>query len=641
MPDTQDLLKRLASEEVEILREAAFEAGEQACEACVPRLAGLLGSRNLGVQEAADHALRKIGGRKTVQAVIPLLRSEEAPERNMAMDILREVGGQDFESLEALMHDNDPDVRIFTADILGSTDNSSAVKPLCEALLKDPEENVRYQAAVSLGELGRSEAASCLNSALSDSEWVQFAVIEALSKIRDESSVGALVKAMGKSSDLVASMIVDALGEMGNVKAVSMLLARLDDSPAALRNKILKAVLSILGGRSLTLLSQDERDKIRQYLLAALSDSDADIRDAAVEGLGWLGDDQAAAAVVDVAAGIDFEHDAERYDLAVGSLARMARTAALETALREGSWLKARAAARALGRIGGAEAEKALTSSFHAGDRDLQREMSSALAAVGGDEAERFFITLLDEHEDGSVLKDALAFLGRRRAGEEVQEKIFGFLGHPYDDVKEAALDACVETGGPAMRERFRELFASREPMDRLMAVYVLGKLGVRENIDELKVALEDEVPDIRKVALEAFGTQCADLPEWLPLLVARLDDENREVRLAVVELMGSCGTGEAGRHLLQAMRDDDDWVRVRAVEASGAMRMREAVPELVELMGDQNRLVAIKAVEALGEIGGRTAFKALLDVLGSEDYELASAAESSVAKIQVREESE
>ena len=74
------------------------------------------------------------------------------------------------------------------------------------ALLKDPEVNVRYQAAVSLGNLGKKEAAQYLNKALEDEEWIQFAVIEALSKIREASSVGALAMASQSASRLLSVM---------------------------------------------------------------------------------------------------------------------------------------------------------------------------------------------------------------------------------------------------------------------------------------------------------------------------------------------------------------------------------------------------------------------------------------------------
>ncbi|WP_461211223.1 HEAT repeat domain-containing protein [Desulfocurvus sp. DL9XJH121] len=638
MQDCKSIVETLRSEEDSgAIREAAFLAGEEQCLEAVPVLAGMLSSGNLGVQEAADHALRKIGGKATVQAVIPLLRSDDAPARNLAMDILREVGNQDMQSLVALMHDDDADIRIFVSDILGSTDSVTAVQPLGEALLKDPEVNVRYQAAVSLGELGRPESAKYLNQALGDEEWVQFSVIEALSKIRDESSVSALAKAMAHSSDLVASMIVEALGEMGNVKAVTMLLKQLDASPTALRNKIVKAVVQILGGKSLTMLSEAEREKFRQYLLVALHDEDTDIQDAAILGLGHVGGEKASEEVLKIAADLDPDMDHDRLTRCVDSLAGIGLTKALEKGLDQGSYKTARVVVEALSRLNAPEVSAVLTGAFWDKERDLQRDIVAALQECAGEEARGFFLDVLERHNDGSVLKAALGFLGGL-GDEALGERLCAFLEHPYDDVKEAALEACVSVGGADMNRRFQELYSSPDAVLRLMAVYAMGKLGVAEHMEYIKEALEDEIPDIRKVALEALADVCGGVEDWLPLIQARLTDENREVRLTVVELMGQCPGDDVIPSLLQVLKDPDDWVKVRAVEALGARQSPESAPALVELLSSDSTLLALKAVDALGEIGGRVAFRALLDVLNAERSELQEAAEEAIARLQERE---
>ncbi|NMC50941.1 MAG: HEAT repeat domain-containing protein, partial [Desulfovibrio sp.] len=111
MTDCIEIVKKLSVEDIDTLREAAYEAGEAGCVQAVPRLAGLLALESLGVQEAADFALRKIGGKVVVAAVLPLLRSDDAPARNLAMDILRQVGGDDFPSLVGLLHDPEDVVR--------------------------------------------------------------------------------------------------------------------------------------------------------------------------------------------------------------------------------------------------------------------------------------------------------------------------------------------------------------------------------------------------------------------------------------------------------------------------------------------------------------------------------------------------
>ena len=634
MVDCKDLCQRLESDDPDVLRDAAFEAGESDCLEAVPLLARLLCSHNLGVQEAADQALRRIGGKDVVTAVKPLLRSDDAPSRNAAMDILRAVGVQDLPTLIELLHDADPDIRIFSSDILGSTDSRLAVSPLCEAMLKDPEVNVRYQAAVSLGELGFHEAAACLGQGLGDEEWVQFAVIEALAKIRDASSVGVLIKALDRSTDLVASMIVDALGEIGNIKAVTMLLKRIDASPEVLRNKIVKAVVRILGGKALSLLSSAERDRFCRYLLAALGDDEDEVQDAAVSGLGSVGGEAACEAVIDHAARLDRDRHPERYEHAVMAVRDMGLTEALQAALRGGDDRLREVALDVLAGLPCPECSRVIMDAFPVLPAPFRPAAGKALASIAGAEADAFFLDQLND-EDEDFLLEAIAFLGSKRHLAAAGERLFALLAHPADRIKEAALDACVAVGGADLDARFRVLAQSGDPMNRLMAVYALGKMGVRDHLDIIRAALSDEVPDIRKIALEALAEVCGHPEEGLALIVSRLSDESRDVRLAVVELLGGCDSEKAGAYLEQALDDADDWVRIRAMEALANRGERSSVPRLSAMAGDASKLVALRAVETLGDIGGDEALEALRGLISGDDPELADAAQTAIARLQ------
>lgn len=641
MADCTDYLALLSSDNKEIVRESAFKAGEDNCVEAVPKLAELLKTNHLGIQEAVDSSLRKIGGRETVEAVIPLLRSEEAPVRNLAMDILREVGNQDMPSLIELTLDEDPDIRIFVADILGATGNLLAVQPLCEALLKDPEVNVRYQAAVSLGELGLEDATPCLNKAINDEEWVQYSVIEALTKIGHASSVNALVKALDGASDLVASMIIDSLGEMGNVKAVTMLLKRMPDAPTALRNKIVKAVVKIIGGKSLTLLSDDERERFRQYLLVALQDEDEEIQDAAIQGLAYVGGEEASKGILRIAAALDPDRDQDRLALIIGFLSQIGLTEALKDGLLGEDQDQARVAVQVLAQIAPDECTledcvcQVLMEAFWKAALPVQRQIVGVVASKSDEQSKNFFIRVLNEHEDGTVLKSAVYLLGEKLKLVEVVDRIFPLLDHQYDDVKEAALEACIAIGGDVVQARFQEMFRSAEPVHRLMATYALGKLGPMDNLEMLRQAVEDEIPDIRKVAVEALAASGGDGSVWRPLVLHRLSDESKDVRLTVIEIMGQHYDQEVVPHLLDALDDEDDWVKIRAMDALGEHAAAEAAPRMIEMLGNPNRFVVMKAIEALGNIGGSAAFAALLEVTNSDEYELVSAAEEAISKIQ------
>ncbi|OIO02234.1 MAG: hypothetical protein AUJ49_06535 [Desulfovibrionaceae bacterium CG1_02_65_16] len=639
MTDCKEILAMLKSAESDALREGAYLAGEAKCEDAVPLLVEMLKSSNIGVQESADNALRKIGGPQAVSGVIPLLRSDDAPVRNGAMDILRALGSQQLQAIIPLLKEEDVDIRIFATDILGSAGNVMAVAPLCEALLKDPEVNVRYQAAVSLGDLGLPEAAKCLNQAMRDEEWVQYSVIEALAKIRHSSSIDAMVKAMSHSSELVVSMIIDALGDMGNVKAVSLLLVRMESSPTALRNKIVKAIVKILGAKLVNLLPKDARANFREYLLIALEDEDEEVQDAGINGLAAMGGDDAAAGIFAIAVTLDPDQDQDRLDRILSSLAQMGVTAVLKSALRSEDARAAQLAVEVLSRVSSPEVEGVLVNAFWQNPIAVQRAIITVLAHIAGQGSVDFFMDLITKHNDGKVLKAAASFLGQKLRYAPAADLLFELLDHQYDDVKEAGLDACVAIGGEEMQERFRKLFSGIDPMKRLMAVYALGRIDAAANMDLLKTAMEDENPEIRKHALKAVASQCHESSVWTGLLAPRLLDENRDVRQTVVELMGECFCPEIIPHLLSALGDEDDWVKVRALEVLGQRRIAEAIPSVVAQLENPNKLVAIRAIECLGAIGGTAAFQALLSISGGEDYELMEAAESAIARIQDEQE--
>ncbi len=70
------------------------------------------------------------------------------------MDILREIGVDGIEIMQPYLRgEDDPDLRIFINRYSWLLREPSIGSFTGEALLKDPEVNVRYQAAVSLGNL--------------------------------------------------------------------------------------------------------------------------------------------------------------------------------------------------------------------------------------------------------------------------------------------------------------------------------------------------------------------------------------------------------------------------------------------------------------------------------------------------------
>lgn len=628
------IIDLLQSGESEDIREGAYLAGKGAVKEAIPYLVPHIQNADIGVQEAVDRALRKIGGPDVVSAVIPLLRSEDAPVRNIAMDILRVVGVENIEPLFQLLHDVDPDMRIFASDILGSSNSVLAVPPLCGALLRDPEVNVRYQAAVSLGSLGFQEAAPSLNKALEDEEWVQFSVVEALIKLRAESSIGALVKALDSSSELVASIIIDALGEMGNIKAVPLLLRRLDTTTGPLRNKIVTSIIKILGEKSLGLLGSKEKEKLYDYMLVAIKDDDEEVQDMMVRGLAGVGGIQASTAIGALAEQLDPDRDHERMVMMVDALAKIGFNDAIAAMIRDGEELAQHIGVEVAARAPSREAIALLKSVLWDKPRDLQRSIIIELAKHCGPEDQDFFLDVLDKIPDGNVIKAALLFLGRRGEASEVSPVVTHFLEHDYDDVKEAALDACIALHDPLTVGYLLGMAEEEEPIRRMMAVYALGAIDVTAYEHIVFKALDDAVMDVRRVALEALGRKTPLPQTYQDALVAKFDDPESEVRLAVISVLSASKAPALRDCLLRGLEDSDPWVRVRCIENIGRLGLEDAVPRLVEQLHDTNELIVIKTIEVLGSMGGELAFRSLFDLIDHENPEIQHAAEEAVERI-------
>ncbi|MEG2173123.1 MAG: HEAT repeat domain-containing protein [Desulfovibrionaceae bacterium] len=637
--DPESIIKGLQSTESDIIRSAAFAAADAELIEAVDLLCKQVSSSNIGVQEAVEYALRKLRGKKTVQGMIPLLRSDDAPIRNIAMDILREIGGDDIASLQSLMRDNDTDIRIFISDILGHTGSRLAVTLLSDALLKDPEVNVRYQAAVSLGTLAFPEAVHALGQAMHDEEWVQFSVVEALTKIRADSTINALVQSLSSCSDLVASIIVDALGEIGNIKAVPLLFKSLEKSSVPLRHKSVKAIVQILGGRSLSLLSAKDQLRFRAYLLDALQDEDDAIQKAALSGLAVMGNDEATTAIIKFAGQLDPDRDQDMIASAVRSVAAIGYNAKFAEALQSSDERTVELAVGAIAMVNDHRCIDYVKKMFWSTSREIQRSATMQLATTAQAEDVPFFEDILKKHPDAEVLKNALYFIGIHIKCQSSAELLFSLLTNPHEDVKEAALEACIALNSPVLNRKFKELFRSDVPLQRMMAIYAMGRYDLRTNITELTEALEDESATVRQFAVEAFAANTQIFQENIKYLLPRLFDENKDVRASLVELMGQSGNTDMVPHLLTALNDEDEWVCIRAVEALGQLKNQAAAPRLVQLLEKATPMLSFKIIEVLGNIGGNIAFRALLGMMDSYDAEIQHAAAEAVSRIKAHQE--
>jgi HEAT repeat protein len=164
-----------------------------------------------------------------------------------------------------------------TLEALGRIGDPKAVACV-EEMLKDERGSVRREAASALAVLGSVPSVHKLIAALDDSDvHVVLQAASSLGDLGDPRAVPALCKLVDDANSDLASAAAEALGRIGNTDAVETLLAVMQTDGWA-RYHAAIALGQIGDGRAYS------------SLVAALRDTDAGIRCAAIEGLGRLGD---------------------------------------------------------------------------------------------------------------------------------------------------------------------------------------------------------------------------------------------------------------------------------------------------------------------------------------------------------------
>lgn len=314
-----------------------------------------------------------------------------------------------------------------------------------------------------------------------------------------------------------------------------------------------------------------------------------------------------------------------------------------------------KAAAKALGQIGGHRAVKALVAVLK--DKVIHFDAAFALRDLGwepqGESGAWYWIALREPKKAGSIgsaavkpliaaLKvmdhdmkhaeavETLGMMGDLRAVEPLIES----LKDENESVRAQAAKALGRMGGSRAIE---PLIASlKDPYEYTggTAAEELGKLGATQAVEPLIAALKGGKKYVRCKAALALG-QLRD-PRGVQPLIHALKDEDKEVRrdaaLALGEIRDPSATEPLFTALMGAIKELDDLVIDPAGEAMAKIG-GPAVDILIGALKDENYHVRYRATRSLGEIG-KPALAPLIASLHDEDHKARIGAVEALAKI-------
>lgn len=321
-----------------------------------------------------------------------------------------------------------------------------------------------------------------------------------------------------------------------------------------------------------------------------------------------------------------------RAALKLGVAGRTSGIAALEPLLEDPDWEVREAAAQALGTIGDGGGTRPLIAAIRNADGLANQEAASAvrracvegLARIKTPAVPALLDALHDRH--AKLREAAIDALGAIGGADSVKALTIA-LGDDRSNVRQAAAPALARAAGREAVATLRAALSHKDPATRRSAAAALGTIADATAAQALRAALADRDRPVREVAVQSLVTLAT--PGAVGALCASLLDGDRELKALAAEALRSftwspadasqrlvlavlqgrfadaAAEGEAAvAPLLAALADREAATRRGAAEALGGFRDRRVSSALASSLADPDAGVRDAAVSALARIG-------------------------------------
>ena len=364
-PQTVDpLIAALSDPAVSIRVEVCKALGGIEDPQVVDALSEALRDMGPGVPEVAWESLHGLGP-MAVDRLVKHLRDQDASTRRRAMDVLVRFRGQATDGLVEMLRDEDPEVRHRAREVLQRL-GPEAIEYKRKAL-KSRDAETRRKAAETLGEIGDPRALKPLTKALRDRDQsVREAAWRALVKLgevstevlrREPGGVDRLIKALRDRDPMVRRGAVQTLGEIENERVREGVVQRLGDQNPRVREVAWKACVRY--GPAVV-------DRLMEWMNDNQVSPEA--RVAAIHALGDIGDPRAVDPLVEALSAPRIRDTAWSALATIGPVA----VERLMNALQDTRTEVRRAAAELLGKIGDSRARGVLEDRLEDVDRRVR-----------------------------------------------------------------------------------------------------------------------------------------------------------------------------------------------------------------------------------------------------------------------------
>jgi HEAT repeat protein len=314
---------------------------------------------------------------------------------------------------------------------------------------------------------------------------------------------------------------------------------------------------------------------------------------------------------------------------AIGALAKL---------LGDSDPIVARAAARALGKIGTMEAATALQAALPntaAGNKlDFCEGLFRCAESLAASDQKEQAVALYDEmlKLDGAhqVRAGALrgAILTRDRGGPKLLRQ---YLQSKDYILFSAAVQTAQEMPGDRITKVLLNGMTGLPADNQILIIQTLGRRGDKAAVPALLDIAKSGAKPVRIAAIEA-ATELADAAA-VPVVVQLLDDGDREIAQTAQTSLATFPGPEADAVVMEMFRNGSPEKQRVALDLMGRRRITSGVPALLQAARSGDAKARPEAIRMIGDLGGASQLPALLDLLdAAQNSQDLAAAEQAIA---------
>jgi HEAT repeat protein len=190
----------------------------------VSPLANLLSDEDKGVRNAVTMFILANRNPKFPQYIVPFVAYQDISVRNLAGEILINLGQLSVEALTEYNHENNDDNMKFVVDVLGMIGDPSAAIFTMNILSTADNDNVILACIEALGNLRYEGAVEILMLFYDRNELYKPTIVEALGKIGSKSCLSFLIEKFDIEDEVTKYSILESLGNIGDIETYFYLL---------------------------------------------------------------------------------------------------------------------------------------------------------------------------------------------------------------------------------------------------------------------------------------------------------------------------------------------------------------------------------------------------------------------------------